>query len=358
MKKIFYSILIVIVIAITLSSCKSEPEKELVGYGKITEKNRNGSGEETVTVTEFIYNDDGTVKTKTQYGTYISIPIKEHYLYDENGYMVVEQAEKDGEFVNISEKRFDKSGKLIYSVTRYSGGRERSREENTYDEKGNVIVKKKVENNKGTIEEFTFDEKNNMTSRITYDLNGKKLNEDIIEYTYDEKGNLLKKNKNGVLTEEYAYDEKGNLLKTYENGFLTEYTYDEKGNLLKTKINGSLTEYFYDENNRKTLEKRDTNKVEFFYDNRGNLIRQNEYGVVYDSKKRYTLGTSKEFFYDEADNLVTTKTYRGGELKYENTHLQYENGGYKEIYISYEADGTLSISEDELIYENPVYISK
>lgn len=158
----------------------------------------------------------------------------------------------------ISEKHYDKDGKLEMSIT------------STFDEKGNVMTRKTYDNKgefvshgeweydeKGkVIGERLYDENNKVTAsyKIQYAKNGIPIRKeydgsgqfvDNIEYKYDEEGNcIVRKSYSAGMSQ--VYDDNGNLISEerseYELFTIEEYNYDDNGNLVGQKFYNNIGE--------------------------------------------------------------------------------------------------------------------
>ncbi len=217
--------------------------------------------------------------------------------------------------------------------------------EYTYDERGNVIVKKETVNGSA----ITPSEYEN-----TYDSNGFLIRSVCIsgpdsnisyEYTYSESGRMTKKvhtQKNGEsVTYMYQYYDSGQLLrvisrKSTQNGpDFIYYIYDEYGRLQKTS--SELT--------------KDLNTVLYTYDDNGNLIKKIE-------KADSTGRLDNEYTYDENGNETIYKMHNVGysiyaNVKHQNTYDDKSNLIYKVTTDAYGEVVSTQEYEGYLIFYRP-----
>ncbi len=192
-----------------------------------------------------------------------------------------------------------------------------------YDEKGNTKVIAFYSSHDGSLTnkyEYEYDEKDHLTSIVTYDEDGTIINDVKYRNKYDQNGNisLAVIYENGSMSgkNEYKYDEKGNVTANlyYDSyGNMTgkeEREYDSKGNL---KL---IVDFEYDSDEE--IENKCVYKYEYFkngkikstivtvYDEYGNMIEKTKSGytkdgqldvmITYDDDGEITDKTSWEYF--------------------------------------------------------------
>lgn len=121
-----------------------------------------------------------------------------------------------------------------------------------------------------TIEKLEYDIYDRQTKTID-------ANNNTIEYTYDNVGNILSEKDEEGNIEYYEYDIIGNKTKyTDKNGNVTKYFYTDKNELSKVENSlGEITEYTYDNAGNITEQKDSTGiKIKYEYDVNGNQIKE------------------------------------------------------------------------------------
>ena len=87
----------------------------------------------------------------------------------------------------------------------------------------------------------------------TYDANNRLTQEDDINYSYDDNGNLIEK-QSAEEQVNYAYDSENHLIRTentkYGVTIVVEYEYDADGNRVKKTIDGLVTINYLVDTNR------------------------------------------------------------------------------------------------------------
>lgn len=205
-------------------------------------------------------------------------------------------------------------------------------EEIVYNEKNLPIKKISTLGSSSTVYEYLYDNSHRLTE-IRYQSSYSDVS---VVYSYDEN------NRVGKITTSYD----GNLL-SYE-----EYTYDENGNRIRRLIDGSDYRYDYNENNqliKEYIAGKDGEEIvicQYIYDAKGNLVE--EISMVNGS-----LATAVVYVYDENDILIR-KTYgidteaeesidyvyneTGKILQKVITHV---TGSVKKLDYIYDTDGNL-----------------
>ena len=122
---------------------------------------------------------------------------------------------------------------------------------------------------------FFFDTKFRTTKKI-------ENTGDETEYNYDSHGNIIKQNKNGLITE-YQYDSENKLTKTfYADGTTESYFYDEYGNPIS----------YTDRDGYSIPLNENSDSIIYEYDKYGNIIsavsEKHRMNLVYDARNRIT----------------------------------------------------------------------
>ena len=262
--------------------------------------------------------------------------------YDDKGNLLTDTFDSnDGKGGHGNSFTYDAAGKMLTHDTydEYSTGHA----EFTYDDAGRKVAET-FSNSAGyfATTEYIYREDGLLGEWLFhYDKT-----EDRTTYTYDDKGNLLKQQEiitiNGKRIQEilveYTYDASGNKLsETNSGGFRSEWTYDDGGNVLSctdmdndgTIRNGVL--YEYDDQNRLLLEypfendpKKPTEKFIYEYDEAGKLTVK--YLCTPNSSRQNASGFCR-YTYDEQGNLLSEITTKkdGTELsRIEYTYISME----------------------------------
>ena len=218
-----------------------------------------------------------------------------------------------------------------------------------YDVQGNLIMHTAYNRDDPSIldftEEYTYDDKNNMTlSKRTYYLSN---NIEWEEWEYDDNGNMTKHLiydgagdiDNGV---SYKYDVKGNLLEEIEYGYEGEitrwhiYEYNDKNLQIQEMVlnnDGTTSKRYekeYDEQNRiKKINEFDEEGelediTEYSYDENGNQIEYKFYRV-YDGRPYQW----HEWIYNDYGQLVKEITHEDDGSIYVTAEYEYDSSGNK-----------------------------
>lgn len=241
-----------------------------------------------------------------------------------------------------------------------------SKIEKVYNDNNKII---KFIDQEGNITQFSYDKNGNIKKKILPDnaiygyeyTKHNRLKKEICplsrstSYTYSAQGKLRSKidaggnkttyeyNKNGFLEKEvfpdggvilYERDDKGNILKENNNGIISQYECDERGNITKTiNPSGLVVEIIYNfRNDPLKVAKKIDNKeysISYEYDAFGNISK------IIDPKDRVTtfktakgifnriaavkdpLGNTINFEYDEFGNKISYQDRRGNIWQYE-----------------------------------------
>lgn len=138
---------------------------------------------------EYIYNEDGTVKSEIYYKDNKYNGQKDYYKGEKDEYITIYNA--DGEITESSVSKFNGAGSLT-SVTTYKSGKIYESTEYDYYDDLRTLAKKTVK---------TYEGEDELAEKTYYNENGKKTR--TCKYL------------NGSLTEEIYFDESGNVI---ENG--------------------------------------------------------------------------------------------------------------------------------------------
>lgn len=232
MKKIISIILLVFVLAISLTSCDVlldtvtgliDPNKQEYNNAlKLIEEKKYEEAYDALKKLE------GYEPAEKELENFYSVPVYFDTTVNYVSYLVYD--------IEYNEKE------LISTYTIISSGQKLVMEF-SYDSNNNAtncIIKDGLGNTTNTVEQ-TFDSKNQMTSSVAKDASGKVT--ESITYTYDEKGNLkniVSTNGSGTKTTTgYTYDSDGNVTKEVVASGLsvvtTDYTYNDDGKIT-TKV--------------------------------------------------------------------------------------------------------------------------
>ena len=196
------------------------------------------------------------------------------------------------------------------------------RESNEYSSSGNYL--KSSTDSAGTKTSYAYDEN-------TGNLNSVSVNNNPINYTYDNAGNVTKVSQNvsglssgTAIENSYLYDAGDRLSKISHNGFdylfgytefgllesikvgnqsLINYSYDSNGILTKAQYgNGQAIDYEYnDDNNKATIKQNDETLYSYNYDEYGTLTSVND----------NVSGRVTSYTTDDNGNAVTEETGTG-----------------------------------------------
>ena len=298
---------------------------------------------------EYIYDDSGNLLTQadSKYENNAWVyTYKSEYTYNANGKKSTETYSRyiNNEWIKIEKNIFiNGKSKHIYLLYLNSDGTFRSKYEYTYDEKGNELsfISSRYENNVliKTNEFIYINGESKIIYSVSFNPDGTIESKD--EYTYDEKGNKLtstySKYENNALVyinkDEYTYDANGNELTNtyskYENNawvyiYKSEYTYDANGKKTTEAFliytNNAWVylwkyEYTYDANGNQLTYTRSsyennglvyTFKYEYTYDANGNQLTYTR--SVYENNA-WVYTYKYEYTYDESGNRLTETRY-------------------------------------------------
>ena len=302
-------------------------EKELENFYlipvKYVEKSKTSSRQITY---EAEYNDKNLV-TKITYTSPEASNI-DSYFYDSKGNVTRQMNEFiTGSYylLTVTENTFDSNNKLVKSVrTPAYGGYDT--EEYEYDSKGNVTKITYTTNTSTTsatsYAEYTYDAKGNLTKEVITGSTGYKT---ITENTYDTKGRLTKEvityqQRDQVTTTEYSYNADGKLAEETFSvvnkgphsygvvNYKITYSYDKKGNLTERA-------HIYDVNTIYT----------FYTYNDANQPTKVEVLYIDLTTKTY------EFEYDKYGAVSKMNTTLGFDVEIEWKLAYYKNGVPKNI---------------------------
>lgn len=146
--------------------------------------------------------------------------------------------------------------------------------EYTYDESGNRLTEKTVENGVTTLEQYTYDSRNRLTE---IDKKENNVLVQVTTYTYDKNGNQLTTKvdtyEDGTIASTaiiatYTYDYRNQLIKSITQEGTVENTYNGEGYRVAKTVDGVKTSFLYD-----------GDKVVLEVDASGNQIARNVYGI-------------------------------------------------------------------------------
>lgn len=253
---------------------------------QLIEYERTYAKSDTVETTEYEYDKSGKVVrtvTKAEEGKEYKFEVEHSYEYDKSGKVVkAEKKEKEGELISYREFEYDRDGNVSKEeqCTAFEDGNSIRNIE--WDTQGRL--KKEVYESpwdRGD-SEYEYDEHGNqikVVSEKEYGIGAnwhtKNIVESETEYEYDNYGNMVKSK-----TEEYRkniYAERDPDIFEYEWEYKYKYEYDDKGNILsKTEYRDDekLAKYEYDPQGRLIKYRSDGSKYECEYDYQGNRIKE------------------------------------------------------------------------------------
>lgn len=201
----------------------------------------------------------------------------------------------------------------------------------------NNLITAKVGNT--TLVSHTYASGNGRLIKTTY------ANQDYLEYTYDDFGNIIKISGNDGVIAKCIYNKKGLISKTYDcsNGETTYYYYDFAGNLVNTYVQaaeGNLMNYVGSDSNG--------DKVEKTYAH-GHLRTitsgKDENGGTFVKNDGVTVSQAIDDFNRITD--VSTSLQNNGQFYYSD--YQYENGNTENTTTKLIKSLTQSYGTDEII---------
>lgn len=191
------------------------------------------AGEKSLSRTTFSYDKSGKIISSITYLDTNEIVSKGEYAYDEENHKItITYSQKDG--IHTSTNYYSDSWILLKSETHGTDGSLAYSEE--YYENGN---QKYIFSSGSYGYKKFYNEKGKITELYEFDSNGKEYKHTVV--SYDETGYRSKiaiYNADEVITSDTVYDkETGNYKETtYENGKLVRVTeYDADGNIIKTE---------------------------------------------------------------------------------------------------------------------------
>jgi len=153
--------------------------------------------QEDVTTELYTYNNDGHIKTSSWSRLPVDEPSSKEFFYDEKGNEIEIKYLEDGkyEYSTIFEIEYDKNGNVISEkkYDKFQGGRDIETDhfiKAKYDKKGNMVERRYCGegNTVYSIEEFEYDSNGNVLKKIENSGIGKKIE----IYEYNEYGELIK----------------------------------------------------------------------------------------------------------------------------------------------------------------------
>ena len=268
-----------------------------------------------------------------------------------------ERLTDETEEIANAERKFVLVRKTIYNAA----NQENSRIEFTYDDKGNEISK--LTYTSGVLmqrNDQLYDGQNRCIRSVITDLYKETPESYIYEYEYDESGNLITERMtatNGYLTmHRHEYDSVGRKTKTPSSGnnTTTEYSYpDEKSCIIISQSEISGTPYFQ--------------QAKESYDDQGKLIQRIEYKqnsydeIEYEHKYHYNEQGRKikyEIFKDGKLYSETISEYKGDQLHRVSTQMDsylmvedYEYDDYGNLIEKTSLLGAIAISRTVYEYQ-------
>lgn len=295
-------------------------EYEYDEKGNITKKITKNLAQDSQTVEETTYNENGDVTRYHKVIDNIAHTLQEtEYEYFENGKIKKSNVKRNDWKEYELQQVYDEKGNLL----KESSGDSKNTYEYTYDEKGNITKKKEIKFD-GTPKyyEYTYNGNNELIKEITY-YEGKENSIVYHEYKYNENGTLSEEKTNEddfEKTYQYIYNDHGDLIAkdSISNGIAFsgdkyEYAYSEDGKMLSKKSIGEgdkvskLSEY--DENGNEIrvtyyIDGAEGRWHEKEYDENGNLIKMTTIGLDKNGEKKTDLTFT--YTYDEFGVLLSS----------------------------------------------------
>lgn len=217
--------------------------------------------------TEYVYDDKGQPIKEIHTYTYEGEEHSDEYLYnyefDDNGFVISEQSDPGGYFIEVYNDYGDliKFDRYIYNEDGTKHPSIPDYYEYKYDENGRMIEKKvddfeqytstytyNIDGNLLT-ERIVYDDGTVKTAQCTYDTNGRLIFEKDIynneyKYEYDENGRMTKgkivicENHHYIYAEDIIYDEEGNF--SVNDSYAT-HKFDKNGNLIEKENYAKFT---------------------------------------------------------------------------------------------------------------------
>lgn len=250
--------------------------------------------------------------------------------YDENRNLTKVTTYYMGELRSWTEYRYDQRGNRTWELCYSRGNKLVYQFENTYDDKGNLLLTVDHENGyPERLSGYEYDEKGNLICQYDYDVREPNSQTYKRVYTYDHRGNPLSetgytKQDTETYRMEYSYDKRGNELRktSYIGNDITyefQYAYDWRGNQISYRHYSGRSnktdrkDYKYDlfGNPTSVITYNDndtTGHTEYRYDLDGNVVEEKHYGANGVLESQY-LST-----YDQRGNCLSRTEYTDGTL--------------------------------------------
>lgn len=212
----------------------------------------------------------------------------------------------------------------------------------------------------------------NYIINYSYITNGKKtstvlsnVNDNGIDYSYkyDKLGNIIEIKKDNLVVNQYFYDEHSQLIKEHNlvNNQTIEYSYDNYGNILSKKVytyntNTLLSEntYSYENSNWQDLLTKFNNES-ITYDNIGNPLTIGNKTLAWMNGRElstYNDGTNIINYKYNLNGIRTSKIVNNIETKYfiEGSKIVFEDRNGTYIYYIYSNDELVGFKYNESVY--------
>jgi hypothetical protein len=247
-------------------------------------------------------------------------------IYDEKGNVVEEKKlNQDGETEEINTFSYNDESKLMEHVMHMLMDDVKEVLKNTRDEKGRLIKEQKFYGSEpGEATSYVYNDKGSIIEINQTDEEGIPVSKELVEY--NEKNDLVSRTKT---------DSSGNILEK------TEIIYDENGNVVaKVEYSGSdnflnKTEYTYNEKNNiiSAVQRNETGKlnesITYVYDESGNVIEKD----ISDFHPRKIL-----FRFDEKNHCIEEEIYdQNGQLSSKDI-FEYDEYGNMISELNYNMD--------------------
>ena len=273
------------------------------------------------------------------------------YNYDDTGNLL-----KSGEETALYQHTYNNDGTVktktdpLGNTTYYS-----------YDNCGNLICKKE----KTKTQWYKYDEYNRLILQITGQTAALNSCEYYVTYDYSEDGRRKTVTQGGLYPVIYEYDAFGNNISVTDGkNNTTFFEYDFNNNMIcKTDPYGNKTQYSYDNLKQiKTITLPDSQKYFYEYDCNQRLLKVRDalgelYSAVYDKagrliKQNQRGYTQEQFEYDNSNKI--TKYYFGNELVQscsfspDYKELTVKDGNNADYHYTYDAFGRLIKEQNRL----------
>lgn len=262
-------------------------------------------------LTQKVNTDNGLKYVYDEDGNFNIYNLSDNSLIQSYQDTVVDENEETKSEIRAEETHFGNSHSAIIKNDCISYASKDNKIEYRYHNKDNQYYADSVKFNDENVlySEYAYDNVQNITEKSF-------LNNDKVVNTYDTENRILSTT-SGNITTNYTYDN-NQLVKADNNS----YVYDNRGNVIKKNVDGKVTNFRY--NNEWKDQLTSVNDDELTYDEVGNLISFGNLEFSWSSGRlleSVTNGNEKySYTYDE-NGIRTSKTVNG-----KTTYFNSENG--------------------------------